>query len=503
MLLCFEKIKNILARVFDIRVIFPLCVFAFGGLSLYLDYTGLFCLHDTLEHIRASLAVAFGLTPYVDFFEHHHPLLWYLFAPVAKLFYLNVYIVPFFRFVGTLGSWGVLYLVYKIAAQVYGQKVAPYAVLSLLSVPHLWADVITFRPDVFMYLFFFIGLKCFLTYLEDKQRKFLILSYLSMVISFLFLQKIAFVLLGFGVFNLWCLVKKRVNVKDAFVSGCVAIVPLGLMLALLFYKGMLSDFVYYNYTFNNHMRSYFGGAYMQNDVWFFQLVAAFVLIFILRVYRFSQKDGVIFCCFIAQVISLFYFAPNSYYYIPFFMFASFIVAKSLSKYRFSLVALFVLFLISLKTLCPPQWVKDGYARYDQGLRYAVETKMQDDMLDFRLHPINLFAKFKNFYWFGFHDVVIVDQIHNADKTFELMDFIQQIHPKYLVLEGGEDYLVLKNRKWFAYRNQLLLQKASQRPSWRERLIPIHPDFWRAPEIWKWVNKHYTRDARTGLYQRHD
>ena len=38
---------------------------------------GRFVISDNFEHLRASYLVSIGYMPYLDFFEHHHPLLWY------------------------------------------------------------------------------------------------------------------------------------------------------------------------------------------------------------------------------------------------------------------------------------------------------------------------------------------------------------------------------------------------------------------------------------------
>ena len=77
---------------------------------------------DTLEHIRASLAVASGLLPYTDFFEHHHPLLWYVSAPLAKVFYLKTIIIPIFRVIGTSAYLCSLFILYKIVRNLYNKQ---------------------------------------------------------------------------------------------------------------------------------------------------------------------------------------------------------------------------------------------------------------------------------------------------------------------------------------------------------------------------------------------
>jgi hypothetical protein len=39
---------------------------------------------DEIEHVHAGWLVGQGLRPYADFFEHHHPLLWYASVPVLR-----------------------------------------------------------------------------------------------------------------------------------------------------------------------------------------------------------------------------------------------------------------------------------------------------------------------------------------------------------------------------------------------------------------------------------
>ncbi|MBO5441292.1 MAG: hypothetical protein J6A09_01845, partial [Alphaproteobacteria bacterium] len=69
---------------------------------------------DEFEHLHAAWLVSTGKVPYLDFFEHHHPLLWYLSAPIVRLFYDDVivfYVMRAISFgVGLLTIWGL----YKI-----------------------------------------------------------------------------------------------------------------------------------------------------------------------------------------------------------------------------------------------------------------------------------------------------------------------------------------------------------------------------------------------------
>lgn len=47
---------------------------------------------DEREHLYSSFMVYRGFLPYKDFFQHHHPLLWYAFAPFLIFFNNTPYI---------------------------------------------------------------------------------------------------------------------------------------------------------------------------------------------------------------------------------------------------------------------------------------------------------------------------------------------------------------------------------------------------------------------------
>ena len=67
---------------FSILCIGSLCYFAFTN----------FLNGDEREHITATFYIYNGQIPYRDFFEHHHPLLWYVFLPILSLFSNSAYI---------------------------------------------------------------------------------------------------------------------------------------------------------------------------------------------------------------------------------------------------------------------------------------------------------------------------------------------------------------------------------------------------------------------------
>ena len=49
-----------------------------------------FLQNDENEHIYNAYMIFLGKTPYLDFFEHHNPLMWYLLSPSYKIYENNI-----------------------------------------------------------------------------------------------------------------------------------------------------------------------------------------------------------------------------------------------------------------------------------------------------------------------------------------------------------------------------------------------------------------------------
>ncbi len=486
--------------------VFPFCICFFIFISLWCDFSVNYFLLDTLEHIRASMAVSSGLIPYVDFFEHHHPLLWYLLAPLAKMMYLNTAAIPLFRIIGTLAYLGCIYLAYQITKNLYGKQVSQFSVLCLLSIPTLWMDISNLRPDSFMLLFFLAGLKFILDYSDSKKIRFLILSYLSVSTSFLFLQKAAFFVVPFGIFNLYALFKKEIKLNDFILACVVGASPVVFALSILLYQGILTDFIYYNYTFNTQLQEYYSN-YISAVPMLLRWLTVVVFLIIIRTYQFSFKTGVVFLCFLFSGISLIYFAPHSWYYIPYFVFAAILLGNYayIANHKFVITGLLFAFSCSIISLYPNDTTIQYYKKYMKKIEYIVQQNIYNNTLDFSIAPINVFGPIKNFYWFGFHNVVIIDTIYNPNRIFNPNDVIKKTMPEYLILETSlgaispQNTIAKQKASWFQNHNAKIIQKMKYYPELRSRLVPIDFDFWQFDE--DWIKKNYTQIDNTNLYRR--
>ena len=70
---------------------------------------------DDVEHLHSAWLVYQGKIPYVDFFQHHNPLLWYLFAPLLGAFSYDIIVFDVVRIISTLIMFLTLFICAKIA----------------------------------------------------------------------------------------------------------------------------------------------------------------------------------------------------------------------------------------------------------------------------------------------------------------------------------------------------------------------------------------------------
>ena len=199
----FEFDNRALERVLKIlsAAALPIILYAFA-------FSG-FQIVDEFEHLHAAWLISVGKLPYVDFFEHHNPLLWYLSAPIVSAFYDNVMIFYVMRGVSFICSTLTIWYIYRIALFFENKTGAWLAVaLTLCNIITIY-NFSQFRPDNYMNFCFIIGLYYWFCYLQNKQIKYLIYSFSAFTFSALFLQKISLLLIGIEAIVLFIICKKK------------------------------------------------------------------------------------------------------------------------------------------------------------------------------------------------------------------------------------------------------------------------------------------------------
>ena len=215
---------------------------------------------DTLEHMHSSWLVYANFVPYKDFFQHHNPLLWYMFSPIVGLHAQNIsdsFITSFVVLSSILVSYINFYYLYLIVSRFLSSKTSGILASSIALTPYVLLSIIHFRPDNYMLASFFAGLYYYFCYLENKKVRNLSLSFLLFWCSFMFLQKIVFTLLLIGVITVYLLIKKDISFKDFSKALIVPLLLSLIFLAHLYNNNIINVWYHSNFTFNLHIPDLF------------------------------------------------------------------------------------------------------------------------------------------------------------------------------------------------------------------------------------------------------
>lgn len=315
-------------------------------LLLHLALSFIFCMYiawktdslggDTLEHIHSSWLIYAGYIPYKDFFQHHNPLLWYLFEPIAGLHAKGLddnIITAVAHTLAISASFLNYYYLYLITSRFLTTKFGGIVAAAIPFTPYILLSVIHFRPDNFMMTAFFAGLYHYFCYLEKQKLRHLSLSFLLFWCSFMFLQKIVFTLVLMGFITLYLLYKKKVRLDDVL---CAALLPLGLSAGFVYYlyiNDILEVWYHSNFTFNLHIPELFVERRI-GVIWLelkcVMVGAALALIFCLKGSNIYFK--ILSIIFVAEFFQrLFYFSAFAYYFFLLVYTASILTAVFLTE----------------------------------------------------------------------------------------------------------------------------------------------------------------------------
>ena len=230
-----------LTRLFWILFVGLICIILIN--SLKRDFN-----HDEFEKVHTAWKILQGERIYIDFFQHSHPFFFYLLAPLIAILGLNSTALIVLRMVMFLMLLLILLVTCHLAAKVFNKKTAFISVLLLSSAQIFINRTIEIRPDVPQTLFGLLSLFLLFTYFENKSVKCLILSSISLGISFLFLQKTIFLIT-----LIWCLLlinvyKKRVSYRDFLAYPSIFLLTLAPYYMYIVCSGSLSSYFTLNWV---------------------------------------------------------------------------------------------------------------------------------------------------------------------------------------------------------------------------------------------------------------
>lgn len=220
--------------------------------------------HDEIEHLHAAWLISQGQLPFRDFMEHHHPALWYLLAPIVRLFSDPARLIVAIRCIDLAGMGALLAIIGAMIRKLVPGGRARWALVMLAGSFMFVSNSMEIRPDPWMNLFVFLGLFFWISFLDGEQFSRAVAAGICFGIAIAVLQK-ALVTMALVMFSSLILVvihrRERGRATVLAQGSAVAMASVTGVLALAAWlivsQGIWDDFLFWNYPFN---RALFHGA---------------------------------------------------------------------------------------------------------------------------------------------------------------------------------------------------------------------------------------------------
>lgn len=274
---------------------------------------------DNVEHLHATWLVAQGGVPYRDFFQHHNPLLWYIFAPIVGHFSNLLRLLDFAHAVSLFAGIMTFGIVYKICSRFFIGGISALLSLLILCPPYYYIYCFNYNPDTFMALMYAVGIYFLFSYWQEKKLYQLSLAFISFFLAFLFTQKILIPLAQLGLISLYVFYKQKTSLKNIGYALLLPIMCLLVFIGLLYHSEALELYWLSNYPFNIIMQKYYG--FKQISVVDHEMLYFAGCLAILSIVLFINKANLYFriisILFVIELpLRCYYFSIAPYYLLP-------------------------------------------------------------------------------------------------------------------------------------------------------------------------------------------
>ena len=304
----------ILSNIITYTVLFY--IVAFGVWTIFYTETAN---GDNVEHIHSTWLISQGKVPYRDFFQHHNPLVWYLFSPLFKLLPNVLTMLDVAHGIALFAGFFTFYIVYKICIRFFASKISALISIITLCPVYFYIYCFNYNPDTFMAMFFALGIYFLFKHFDEGKIINLTISFTSFFISFMFTQKVLMILSVLGVISLFVFYQKRTPVTDILYSLILPLLSLLLFVAYLYNQDALGLYWISNYPFNVVMQKYYGLnkiSVVDYNMLIFAVAMSIVCILFVF-YKGNIYFRTISILFVVELLlRCFYFSISPYYMLP-------------------------------------------------------------------------------------------------------------------------------------------------------------------------------------------
>ncbi|MBR2274327.1 MAG: hypothetical protein IJ864_05845 [Alphaproteobacteria bacterium] len=386
---------------------------------------------DSMEHLRASYLVSIGEVPYRDFFEHHHPLLWYLWAPFMKILPHHAILVYYSAKAVALSCFGlILWIIYQILKKFLDGAVLFFPfLLVLFSFFPIWYGSSMFKPDVFAQLCYFLGLYLFFAYITHRKAYLLIWSCIAFCFSFMFLQTFIFNIVPISLVALVFFYKDKAFWWHIGLALMICGVILAICCYILYHSGALLPYMQQNWLLNSHLSLLLCERHSVLWYWILPFLAAGSVFF----WLYKQENiywkiiGFLFICELLRQCC--FLAAFPHYLIVLFIYTSLLIAYLLVRLKDRLWQIYA-YIFLFGSLCFNYFVL--YATYNPSFLtiYAKINQSSGNLVTGA--PYNIYAPRGDFYTCCALDMAMLDNyLFNRYPDVDFREIIVKEKVKYL------------------------------------------------------------------------
>lgn len=403
---------------------------------------------DEREHLYASYLIMHHQLPYRDFFEHHHPLLWYLLAPFLPFFDNTPNVWYILRTIALAIVLGLAFFIYKLSFLTLKNKThALISAITFLSFDFISATSAEFRPDSLMLLFFMMGLYAFLNYLSSFKSQKLHFAAMFFFLSFMTLQKIIFLLAAVLIAAVFVLRKNKAALNTLFQALFLPLMLFLFYIIYLYQTSSLKDYFELNWLLNARAPLKFD--LISKDHWILPAISAALAAFLLAKEKNLPVKIISFLYLVAFGTTIPY-APSPQYILPLYPFLALIFSYTIfKKYpKYKPLFLLGLTLCQINALCKiPQYNMLKLSSFVDLSRIILSSSEPSDLiLNSSLYSGGLRRSAWGYYWFGLEHIAKIDHIlFNRHELPDLNKIIQTRRPKIIVNQSLTNCLNDKNQ----------------------------------------------------------
>ncbi len=181
---------------------------------------------DEIFAIHASWKMLNTGFIYADFYMHHHPLLFFICAPIIAIVGENIITLFILKGMALTMVLGMVIITYLIATKLFDRMTALLSIVLLISTRVFIERAIEIRPDTPQVLFGLLSILFFFSFYQKRSYRDFVLSSVSLAISLMFMQKAVPLIFLVGSIMTVDIFRKELSIKDLFIYIIVFIATL-------------------------------------------------------------------------------------------------------------------------------------------------------------------------------------------------------------------------------------------------------------------------------------